>query len=55
MLMDLELRSLIGSQKRDSKGHSEHRVAQEAGKKVWYAQYVVCVTKVERACGMILT
>jgi heme-degrading monooxygenase HmoA len=38
---------------REWKAHSEHRVAQEAGKKVWYAEYVIRVAKVERAYGKI--
>lgn len=33
------------------KAHSEHQVAQETGKKVWYADYVIRVAKVERAYG----
>ena len=38
---------------REWKAHAEHRVAQETGKKVWYANYVIRVAKVERACGKI--
>jgi heme-degrading monooxygenase HmoA len=30
------------------KAHSEHRIAQEAGKATWYADYCVRVAKVER-------
>ena len=31
------------------KAHSEHKVAQMAGKKVWYEDYTIRVAKVERA------
>jgi heme-degrading monooxygenase HmoA len=31
------------------KADAEHRVAQETGKKVWYADYLLRVAKVERA------
>lgn len=31
------------------KADAEHRVAQETGKKVWYADYMLRVAKVERA------
>lgn len=37
------------------KVHSKHKLAQEAGKKVWYADYILRVAKVERACGTALT
>ena len=33
------------------KQHTEHLAAQEAGKKLWYAEYSVRVAKVERAYG----
>ena len=33
------------------KAHTQHQVAQSAGKKVWYSEYVVRVAKVERAYG----
>lgn len=29
----------------------EHQVAQESGKRTWYQNYMVRVSKVERACG----
>jgi heme-degrading monooxygenase HmoA len=35
------------------KAHSEHKVAQKAGKKVWYEDYTIRVAKVERAYGKI--
>ena len=31
--------------------HAEHRIAQETGKRVWYADYQLRVAKVERAYG----
>ena len=37
------------------KARSEHRIAQAAGRKVWYADYIFRVAKVERAYGMALT
>lgn len=40
---------------RQWKAHSEHQAAQAAGKKVWYADYIVRVAKVERAYGNTLT
>ena len=33
------------------RNHLEHKPAQEAGKKVWYADYQLRVAKVERAYG----
>ena len=33
------------------KAHSEHQVAQQAGKQSWYKDYCVRVAKVERAYG----
>jgi heme-degrading monooxygenase HmoA len=33
------------------KAHSKHRVAQETGKTVWYADYALRVAKVERVGG----
>lgn len=33
------------------KAHSEHQVAQQTGKQVWYADYALRVAKVERAYG----
>ena len=33
------------------KAHQERRPAQEAGKRVWYADYQIRVAKVERAYG----
>jgi heme-degrading monooxygenase HmoA len=33
------------------KAHAEHKLAQEAGQRVWYADYQLRVAKVERACG----
>lgn len=33
------------------KSHSEHQVAQQTGKQVWYADYALRVAKVERAYG----
>jgi len=33
------------------KANAEHRIAQEAGQKLWYADYVLRVAKVERAYG----
>src|SRR5215831_4283666 len=35
------------------KAHSEHRIAQEAGRKIWYSDYVLRVARVERAYGMV--
>jgi heme-degrading monooxygenase HmoA len=37
------------------KAHSEHQVAQATGKKVWYADYVIQVARVERAYGTALS
>jgi heme-degrading monooxygenase HmoA len=34
------------------KAHLDHKPAQEAGKRVWYADYQLRVAKVERAYGM---
>jgi heme-degrading monooxygenase HmoA len=31
------------------KAHAQHRVAQETGKRLWYADYMLRVAKVERA------
>jgi heme-degrading monooxygenase HmoA len=36
---------------REWKAHSEHQVAQGTGKRVWYADYVIRVAKVERTYG----
>jgi heme-degrading monooxygenase HmoA len=33
------------------KAHMEHKPAQEAGKRVWYADYQLRIAKVERAYG----
>ena len=33
------------------KANAEHRLAQEAGKKTWYADYRLRIAKVERAYG----
>ena len=33
------------------KQQAEHRIAQEGGKSIWYADYVLRVAKVERAYG----
>ena len=33
------------------KAHADHRPAQEAGKRMWYADYEVRIAKVERAYG----
>lgn len=33
------------------KAHLDHKPAQEAGKRVWYADYQVKIAKVERAYG----
>jgi heme-degrading monooxygenase HmoA len=33
------------------KAHSQHNPAQETGKRVWYADYYIRVTRVERAYG----
>jgi heme-degrading monooxygenase HmoA len=33
------------------KAHPDHQPAQEAGKRVWYADYQIRVAKVERAYG----
>jgi heme-degrading monooxygenase HmoA len=38
---------------RQWKAHSEHRLVQEAGGKIWYSDYVVRVAKVERVYGMV--
>jgi len=35
------------------KAHLDHKPAQEAGKKVWYADYQLRVAKVERAYGKV--
>jgi heme-degrading monooxygenase HmoA len=35
----------------DWKAHSEHKPAQEAGKRTWYADYQLRVAKVTRAYG----
>lgn len=35
------------------KQHAEHRIAQETGKALWYADYTVRVCKVERAYGTV--
>ncbi len=37
------------------KAHTEHRLAQEAGRHGWYADYQVRIAKVERAYGKHLT
>ena len=37
------------------KAHSEHKFAQEAGKRVWYANHILRVAKVERAYGKAVT
>jgi heme-degrading monooxygenase HmoA len=37
------------------KAHSEHKFAQQAGKRVWYANLIPRVAKVERAYGKALT
>jgi len=37
------------------KTHSEHRIAQEVGRKIWYSDYVLRVAGVERAYGMLTT
>jgi heme-degrading monooxygenase HmoA len=34
------------------KAQAEHRAAQDAGKKIWYADYCIRVARVERAYGM---
>lgn len=34
------------------KAHLDHKPAQEAGKRVWYADYQLRVARVERAYGM---
>ncbi len=31
--------------------HSEHQIAQETGKKVWYTDYVLRIARVERTYG----
>ena len=36
---------------REWKAHSEHRVAQDIGRQVWYADYVIRVAKVELTYG----
>ena len=33
------------------KSHVDHQPAQEAGKRVWYADFQIRVARVERACG----
>ena len=33
------------------KAHAEHKLAQEAGKRIWYADYQLRIAKVERAYG----
>lgn len=33
------------------KAHAEHRIAQETGRQLWYADYQLRVAKVERAYG----
>ena len=33
------------------KAHAEHRIAQETGRRVWYADYELRVARVERAYG----
>jgi heme-degrading monooxygenase HmoA len=33
------------------KANTEHRIAQETGKRIWYAQYQLRIAKVERAYG----
>ena len=33
------------------KAHADHQPAQEAGKRMWYADYLVRIAKVERAYG----
>jgi heme-degrading monooxygenase HmoA len=33
------------------KANSDHKFAQETGKKLWYADYVIRIAKVERAYG----
>jgi heme-degrading monooxygenase HmoA len=35
------------------KANSEHKLAQETGKKVWYADYAIRIAKAERAYGKI--
>jgi heme-degrading monooxygenase HmoA len=35
------------------KAHLDHQPAQEAGKRVWYADYEVRIAKVERAYGKV--
>ena len=37
------------------KAHADHRVAQEAGQRVWYAGYHLRVAKVERDYGKRIT
>ena len=37
------------------KAHSEHKFAQQAGKRVWYVNYILRVAKVERAYSKALT
>ena len=36
------------------KAHSEHRVAQEKGRSIWYGQYMVRIAKVERDYSNII-
>jgi len=38
---------------RSCKINSEHQVAQETGRKVWYTDYVLRVTRIERTYGKI--
>lgn len=33
------------------RAHSEHRIAQETGRAMWYADYAVRIARVERAYG----
>jgi heme-degrading monooxygenase HmoA len=35
--------------------NSDHKLAQETGKKLWYADYVIRIAKVERATGKVPT
>jgi heme-degrading monooxygenase HmoA len=37
------------------KAHSEHQAAQAVGKKVWYADYIIRVARVERSYGKVPT
>ena len=36
------------------KAHSEHQVAQETGKRVWYSDYQLRIAKVERDYGRLV-